>query len=196
MNPGELKDRIEVLTLSKSNNIYTWITESTIWGKAKRLNSTNIFSKVGIGTKSIKFTIRKRDITLHNAFKWKDQHCFLTDIIDIDRMYYEITAALIEPITCTLERTDIPTLNELNRPTYSNPTILTFPGYLTEKYIKNIQEDPMSTIENQYVLVTPKAIELREGELVTIKNIPYEVLVCHILDEYKNEYEISARRNA
>jgi head-tail adaptor len=196
MNPGELKDRIKVLTLSSAGNTYAWEAEASIWAKVERQSGTNIFSSAGLGAKSIKFTIRKRNITLHNAFRWKDKHCFLTDIVEINRMYYEVTAALVEPKTCTVERTGAPTLDGLNRPIYGEPTILTFPACLTEKYIRHTQDNPMSTIEAQYVLVTPKVITLEEGELVTVENTPYEILVMHTLDEYKNEYEVSARRDA
>lgn len=196
MNPGNLKDRIKILKLNHSDNVYTWDEEIEIWAKAEQQKGTNIFSKVGLGAKSVKFTIRKRDITLHNAIKWQGKHCFLTDIMDTGRGYIEVTAALVEPRICTVERTGEPTLNELNRPVYGDPVMLTFPGCLTEKYIHHIQNKPISTVETWYVLVTPKVIELKEGELVTIDNTAYEVKVSHTLDEYKNEYEISARREA
>ena len=42
--------------------------------------------------------------------------------------------------------------------------------------------------------MTPKAVQLDEGDLVTVREGPaqavYNVQACHILDEYKNEYEI------
>jgi hypothetical protein len=197
MNSGELKDRIEVLALSKVDNTYCWITVLGVWAKTERLKNTNIFSKVGIGAKSVQFTIRKRELTLHNALRWKGKHCFLTDIVETaDRMYYEVTAALIEPKTCTVKRTGEPTFNKLNRPVYGEPTILTFPGCLTEKYLGYEQGKPMATTEIRYVLVTPKAVELTSGELVSIGNKTYTVEMPHTLDDYKNDYEISVRSDA
>lgn len=195
MNPGLLKERVEILRLDNTNNNFFWTVEATVWAKVEQQKIKNIFSNVGLGAKSLKIIIRKWDITLHNAIKWRGKHCFLTDITDLGNGLYEIMAALIEPQICTVERTDAHSLNELNRPVYSEPVMITFPGYLTEKYIRTIQDEPMSMVESQYVLVTPKSVNLQEGELVTINNVTYEVLVAHILDEYKNEYEILVRRD-
>jgi len=190
-NPGELNEKITVLTLNQGGNTYTWKESSKLWAKVEQLNKTNIFSKVGLGAKSIKFTIRKnKDLTLHNAFIWRGKHCFLTDIFEVDRAYYEVTAALIEPVTCVVERCGEPTKDKLNRPVYSEQILISFPGVLTEKYMSYMQNEPMATTEMRYVLVTPKAIEINCGELVTINGTTYNVLIAHTLDEYKNEYEI------
>jgi hypothetical protein len=196
MNPGEFNEKISVLALTSTDNTYTWSRNADIFGKAERQNGSNIFSAVGLGEKSVKFTIRKRPLTLHNALRWGGKHCFLTDIVEINRMYYEVTAALIEPTIWIIQRTGEPTFNELNNPVYGDPITITFPACLAEKYIGHTQDDPMSTIDKRYVLVTPKIITLDEGEIVKYGDIPYEVLLGHTLDEYKNEYEISARSNA
>ena len=196
MDANELRDEISLLILNKNGNTYTWDKISRIHAKTERLNGSNLFSQVGIGAKSVKFTIRKMDITLHNAFLWKEKHCFLTDIIEVNRMYYEVSAALIEPKICSIERTGQPTLNSLNRPVYGEKETIIFPGCLTEKYLKNAQEKPMSTIQTTYVLVISKAITLELGEIVTIENISYTVKIPHILDDYKNEYEIIALEEA
>jgi hypothetical protein len=95
-----------------------------------------------------------------------------------------------------LKKTSAPTKVALNRPVYSNPYTVTFPGCLIEKYMGHTQGDPMASIEKRYVLVTPKAIELLTGELVTISNNTYTILIPHVLDEYKNEYEIIERKDA
>jgi hypothetical protein len=196
MNPGEFKDKLSVLGLKQTGNTYAWESTSGLWAKAEQLNGNNLFSKVGLGAKSIKFTIRKKsDLTLHNAFGWQGKHCFLTDIIEKDRMYYEVAAALIEPRTCSVERTGEPVLNELNRPIYSEDTTVTFPGCLTEKYLGHTQGEPMATNETRHVLVTPKLIILVVGELVTINNTSYTVIIPHLLDEYKNEYEIMVKED-
>ena len=48
--------------------------------------------------------------------------------------------------------------------------------------------------------MTPKPIALKTGDLVTIQDgqAPgtYHVTVCHMLDEFKNEYEIAHREDA
>ena len=197
MNPGELREKISILKLNQNDNSYTWEQSSTLWTKVERLNSNNLFSRVGIGAKSIKFIIRRKsDLSLHDAFKWNGKHCFLTDIVDINPMYYEVTVALIEPRLCAVKRTGKPVLNELNRPVYSDDVTLTFPACLTEKYIGFTQGEPMGVKETRYVMVTPKSIKLQVGELVTIDETDYTVIIPHVLDEFKNEYEIIVKEDA
>lgn len=196
MNIAGLNKRISILSLSQTDMIFMWEKNTDIWANVEQLSGSNLFSRVGIGAKSIKFTIRKRNgLTLNNAFSWQGKHCFLTDIKAIDRAYYEVSAALIEPRICKIERTQKPKRNELNRPIYGGPTTISFPGCLTEKYMGHTQNEPMATKEMRYVLVTPKIIELECGELVTIGDIAYNVLISHALDEYKNEYEITVKED-
>lgn len=196
MNVGELNERITILELIKDGMTYSWKQNSTIWAKCERLNASNLFYKIGLGTRSIKFTIRKRKgLTLHNAFLWQGKHCFLTDVKEFEQSYYEITAALVNPQNCSVEQTGDPTLNELNRPVYGNSVNLVFPGCLVEKYIGHTQGAPMAFMKIRYVLVTPKSINLNIGELLTIDEVCYTVLIPHTLDEYKNEYEIKVKED-
>ena len=192
-NPGDLRDKIEIMEIQHLQNNYSWKPVTTAWAQAEQTIKNNIYSNLGYGARQINFLIRKQVLTLHKAILWKGKHCFLTDIKEIDRAYFEVTAALIEPIMCSVERTDKPILDGLNRPIYVDSNPIYFPACITEKYIRQTQENPMSTIESSYVLVTPKVVELIDGELVTINNIAYEVLVSHTLDDYKNEYEIRVR---
>lgn len=197
-NPGTLKDRIKILSIGLEDNNYRWIEESPIWSKAEYTGKKNIFSNFGYGEKQIKFLIRKRDLSLHNAFKWQNRHCIITDIIEVKRRYLEVNCAIIEPKECIVVRcNDTPQLDEYNRPINgTDEYILTFPSIMAEKYVKQSTEEPMSTVESLYVLVTPKVINLENGEIVTIQDINYEVLVSHTLDEYKNEYEIRVRKES
>lgn len=191
-DPGELNEQIAVLTLQNVDDSYSWADTATVWAKA--LPSTtkdrkNLFSAVGIGVKSITFTVWKQGLTLHNAIRWRGKHCFLTDIADVDCMYCEVTAALIEPKTCATTRI-ITERNELNNPVAVKNEVITFPAVLTEKYLGFEQKEPQAVTETTYVLVTPKEIDLRISDIVTVDNLPYRVQVAHTLDEYKNEYEI------
>lgn len=197
-NPGTLKDNIKQLSIKLQDNGYLWGVDSSVWTKAEYTGKRNIFSNQGHAEKQVKFLIRKRDLTLHNAFKWQNKHCFITDIIEIDRRFYEVNATLIEPKECTITRnTDTPLLDELNRPIEGTEhQTITFPSCMVEKYVKQTTETPMSTVESIYILITPKVIELINGELVTIQGTDYEVLASHTLDEYKNEYEIRVRKES
>lgn len=195
MNPGELRQRIDLLTLNGSDGVYEWDVLDSIWAKAEDMEKANLFSKVGIGAKSARFTIRRRPLTLHQAFRWQGKHYFLTDIKEIDRMYYEVIAAQIEPRSCIATRR--PTIkNELNRPISGAPTVISFPGCLTERYMGYRQEKPQAVNETSYILVTPKVINLQIADLVKIGEDTYNVQIIHDLDEYKNEYEIAADKEA
>lgn len=195
MNPGELRDRVEILSLENLDKVYTWEVLDTVWAKVEIIDKINIFSKIGIGVKSAKFIIRKRMLTLHNAIRWQGRHYFITDIKEIDRLYCEVIAAQIEPKTCIATRV-IPTKNELNRPVPGEPQMIaTFPGYLVEKYLSYQQQEPQAIQEITYVLVAPKVIELETADLITIGEETYSIRIPHNLDEYKNEYEITLTKD-
>lgn len=192
-DPGELGEQISVLELRHENSTYLWAEQADIWVKAEPQTQKNLFSQVGTGVKSVKFTIWKRDLTLNNAFLWRGRHCFLTDITDIDCLCCEVTAALIEPQTCSVKQTSTPTKDDLNRPIYAPPEVIIFPACLTEKYLGYTQDRPMAVTETTFVLVTPKAITLTVGELVTVGGFQYTVIIPHELDSYKNEYEVTRK---
>ena len=190
MKMGTLNDEIELLRLSVSGTVFKWIVYDTVFAKAERVKGSNIFSSVGLGAKTVKLTVRACDITLHNAARWNGRHCFITDIVPLDREYIEVTAALIEPVQCSITR-QTSMLNELNRLVLIESSALSFPACITEKYLGHTQGEPQATLEQRFVLVTPKPIKLFAGELVSVGSLGiYNILIPHELDEYKNEYEI------
>ncbi len=193
-NPGQLDQRVNVLELQQTGITYSWAEKRTTYASAEIQNKTNLFSQVGIGVKSVKFTMRKQDLSLFNAFRWQEAFYFLTDINEIDRMYYEVTAARIEPKTCKMTRINI-TKNELKNPVKGKNEIMTFPGCLVEKYMGYAQQKPQAVSDMQYVLVTPKVIELKLADLVEIEENTYNVQIAHTLDQYKNEYEIAVQKD-
>lgn len=197
-NPGILKDNIMQLSLKKQDNNYIWGVDGNVWAKADYTGNKNIFSNLGYGEKQVKFLIRKRDLTLHNAFLWNNRHCFITDIIEVDRRFYEVNTALIEPKQCSVSRsTDTPVLDNYNRPIKASENyIITFPACLSEKYVRQTEEHPMSKVESVNILTTPKLIELQNGELISIQGLDYEIIVSHTFDDYKNEYEIRVRNES
>ena len=67
---------------------------------------------------------------------------------------------------------------------------------MTEKYLKFDSLTPQDVTETTYVLVTPKAVALRTGEVVTIGEDAFCVQIGHTLDPYKNEYEVMRKEDA
>lgn len=132
-----------------------------------------IFSKVGIGARSVELVLRRRALTLYQAMRWRGQHLFLSEITEPERGWLSVKAAAVVPVMCK-----------------GREDGKTFPGVLTEKYLRHEQLEPMAAVTSVYVLVTPKVIELKRGGMVAIGGEAYQVLVCHALDTFKNEYEI------
>lgn len=200
IDAGRLDQRLEVLELREGEpGTWTWEAVRKTWGQVETddRQRKNLFSSVGIGARNAALVLRRQELTLHNALRWKDQHLFLTAIIPRGRGHLDITAALVEPVQCVAQ----PRRNELGEGNRAKPVDgppLTFPGVLTEKYLQVQPEASYAKAAGTYVLVTPKKIRLREGCLVTVQSGPaavYHVRVCHVLDGFKNEYEIAFSRD-
>lgn len=174
---GDLKERVEVLELAAVEGGWAWESVRRTWAEAELTDRTNLFSKVGIGARDVRLVLRRQNLTLHNALRWKGQHLFLTSIVENIPGWLDVQAALVEPAACrgNVHRGE-------NGPT--------FPGVLTEKYLRHEQDHPMATTTVCYVLVTPKAVEIEPKGLVEAGGTRYVVQVAHTLDGWKNEYEI------
>lgn len=178
IDAGSLDERLERLELHETAaNTWEWVPMGRLWAQVTVDGGTNLFSRVGIGARNAKLTIRSRDITLYGALRWRGQHLFLTSITKLDRMYLDVQTALVDPAVCRANTDE------------EEPGVA-FPGILTEKYAKWEQPEPYSINRLTYVLVAPKVIQLQRGGLVEVDGVNYEVQVAHTLDPYKNEYEI------
>ena len=103
---------------------------------------------------------------------------FLTAILPHDHPgYLTVKAALCSPIVCQKDMDQ-------------DPAGFRFPGVLTEKYVGHDQPDLHSEVTTDYVMVVPKIIQLAPGSVVLAGEKHYRVRIPHLLDAYKNEYEI------
>lgn len=167
----------------------------SLWVREECRSKTNLFSKVGMGAKSVLFSLGSAPgLTLHHALRLGGRHCFLTEITRISPVLWEIGGALIEPSLWEARRLRLE-LDGNKRPVALPPEPVAFPACLTEKYLGYKQEKPMAVEEQTMVLVTPKPVLLSVNDLVTGGGRTYEVRVCHLLDEFKNEYEICRRKD-
>ncbi len=201
VDAGSLDKRLVLLGFQEDpSGDWRWVETGRLWGDVTLSGSTkkNLFSSVGIGARDAEIILRKRPITLHQALRWGSQHLFLTEITDYNRMYLQARAALVTPVACSAIRYQS-SLGPGNRPVRTPLEPVTFPGVLTEKYTGYDRQDTHAQAETRLVLVVPKAIELMEGDLVTVQEGPaaaeYNVQIRHVLDEFKNEYEIAWRRD-
>lgn len=175
---SSLNQAVQVLKLRRDGNVFAWEVSRNTWAAAEQDARSNLFSSAGTGARGVTFTLRRsRALTLHNAFRWRGQFCFLTAIGDGDPGFQVVKAALCEPVDCQND-------------THLTPPGFRFPGILTEKYVGHEQRDPHVEITGDFVLVTPKEIALEPGYWITVSGVYFEVLLPHELDPYKNEYEI------
>nr|DAG13212.1 MAG TPA: hypothetical protein [Caudoviricetes sp.] len=198
MDAGALNERLEVLELQQGKeNIWAWVPIRQIWAMVSTGGSPqkrNLFSALGVGAQNASITLRRQPLTLHHAMRWRDKHLLLTSLTDGSTMYLDGSAAVVSPVQCQAKRTTTK-LGAANRPQQVAEQQVTFPGILTEKYVRYEQEETHARTQTLYVLITPKAIDLVEGMVVTVqeglgKGV-YNLQTRHTLDEYKNEYELS-----
>ena len=197
----ELRQRIELLELKSSEDrkSYFWKVRRVCWAGIEYDTRSNLFSSVGIGALGATVVIRPdRELTLHHAARVGRQFLFLTSIVLSERRdRQELRAALCEPVMLTAKPQDRTGRDALKRPVAVKVPGFTFPGVLTERYFRNDAEDVYRAEVQQRVLVTPKAIALRAGDLVQRGDeTPYTVRQALDLDPYKNEYVIERRWDA
>ena len=194
IDAGRLNKAVHVLELRETApGAWEWGPIRRTWTMLTLQTKKNLFSSVGIGARGAELILRRQPLTLHNALLWGEQHLFLSAILPEGRLHLRVQAAQVEPVTCLATRTE-DTVGEAGRPTTAETMRMTFPGVLTEKYARYEREETHAENETSYVLVVPKAIQLKASDLVTVQEGPakavYYVTICHVLDPYKNEYEI------
>ena len=194
IDAGRLNKAIHVLELRETApGAWEWGPIRRTWTMLTLQTKKNLFSSVGTGARGAELILRRQPLTLHNALLWGEQHLFLSAILPEGRLHLRVQAALVEPVTCLATRTE-DTVGGAGGPTTAETMRMTFPGVLTEKYARYEREETHAENETSYVLVVPKAIQLKASDLVTVQEGPakavYYVTICHVLDPYKNEYEI------
>ena len=169
IDAGKLNQPVQVLELRETApGVWEWAPARRTWAS---------ITKVGIGARDAAVIVRRQPLTLHHALRWGDTHLFLTSIVPMGRNHLEVDAAVVK----------VDTVRQMAE---REAVVQTFPGVLTEKYVRHGQEWPMSVNELGLVLVTPKAVTLPPGGLVEARGALWEVLAPHELDAFKNEYEI------
>ena len=188
-----LTEKIEILTLvldDETGNL-AWAPSGACWASVKVDTYRNLFSAIGVGTRGATVIIRPHlRLTLHQAIRWRGEFLHLTSILlnrEQDRQ--EIKAAICQNVTLTAKPQARTGRDALNRPTKVEQASFTFPGILTEKYFRNEADDFYRAEVQQRVLVTPKEIQMRAGDLIQNgKEAPYTVRQVLDLDPYKNEF--------
>ena len=174
---GRLNDRVEVLqlreTAEENGTAWTWETVRRTWAMAELSARANVYSVHGLGAAGVSFTLRRQPMELESALRWRGQHCLITAIRPLGRLYLTVDAALVVLSQCE-----------------DRYTGTKFPAVMTEKYLGHQQLDPLAVNTLRHVLVTPKCIRLKPGKLVEVDGESWPIQTAHLLDPYKNEYEL------
>lgn len=194
IDAGRLDKPAQVLELRETSpGVWEWVDLRRAWANITLSGKTNLFSKVGVGARDAQIIVRRQALTPHQALRWGERHLFLTAVTERGRNHLDVSAAVVSPVTCVAEGYTT-VVGAGNRPQKVPKEPKTFPGVLTEKYVRYEPQESYAKSVRALVLVTPKAVQLEEGDLVTVREGPaqavYNVQACHVLDEYKNEYEI------
>ena len=175
---GRLNDRVDVLAFRDWHEpdmpaAWEWERVRRTWAGAELMTRPNVYSVHGLGAAGVTFTLRRQSLDLDNALRWRGQHCLITAIRPLGRLYLTVEAALV-----VLSQCENPKTGE------------TFPAVLTEKYVRHEQLEPMATNEQRRVLVAPKAVTLSPGPLVVVDGVEWPIVTPYELDPHKNEYEL------
>ncbi len=172
---GRLNERLEVLelrdTAQEGASAWAWETVRRTWAAYELAARPSVYSVRRLGSAGVRFILRRQGISLDSALWWRGQHCFITAIRPLGRLYLSVDAAFVVLSRCRNPRTGE-----------------TFPAVMTEEYVRHQQQEPMATNEHRRVLVTPKAVRLRPGPLVEVDGVEWPVMAAYELDPHKNEY--------
>lgn len=197
---SSLTEKIEILTLvqdDETGNI-AWAPSRKCWASVEIDTFRSIFSVIGVGARGAKVVIRPDlRLTLHQAIRWRGEFLHLTSIVlDPVRDRQAIKAAFCCPITLTARPQARTGRDAMNRPCAEQQAAYSFPGILTELYHRSESDEVFRRSTQRRVLVAPKAVVLRAGDLVQKgEEAPYTVCQVMELESYKNEYVIERRED-
>lgn len=184
-------EKIELLRIEADECSVEWVSVKKIWCSSEVLTKPNIFSRIGLSARGVKFTMYSRaDLTLSSALKWKEQFCLVTDVVQ-KGIYTEVFCVMLSVAQCVKSVEHIEK-NELKNPVRSTKSLYSFPAVLTEKFDRGYYttDDMRANERVVIVLVCPKEVVLEFADLIQVSDEYYKVTACHFVDAYKNEYEI------
>ena len=171
MNAGKLDTLVSIVSYNDESG--EWVAVRDVWAAKEQLTKTNVFSKIGFGTDSVKFTIRSTDLTMHNAIQYGGYHYIITDTEHNEGRYMVLTTAKVR-------------LTDVSR----GPNAGSFKAILTEKWNGYATDAAKSTNSDRLVMVVPKSVTVSVNDVLDIEGSYWYAEIQHELDEFKNEYEI------
>lgn len=190
-----LSQRVELLALhyDEAKRAYTWVCRRSCWAAVEADAKKAGFSTAGMGAEGVTVTVRPdAALDLRQALRWGKQFLLpIALVLGDGRDRQRVTAARCECSELIAQPQDRTGRDAMNRPVAVKMDSFTFPGVLTEKYSRNEADEVYRVQVQQRVLVTPKEITLRAGDLVEKDGeTPYTVRQVLDLDPNRNEYVI------
>lgn len=171
IDPGKLDTQITVMEYRNG----AWTDSGMLWASVD-YTAKVVYSSFAAGAEGYKLTVRANNlIKLDTALRVCGKHCMIA-ALRINSRYVEIDAAVVAPQRCTLRR--------------QSTDVSTFEGVLAERYVRWTQETPNAKHETGLLLITPKVIELRPGDIIAAISGRFSVRECHMLEATHNAYEI------
>ena len=151
IDAGQLQERVEVLHLQETApRRYSWAVERRTWAAVDLTGRRQAFSTYGVGAAGVKLTIRRQDISLAHALRWRGQHCHIVTISSQGRGYLTVEAALVEVSACADRHRDVE-----------------FPAILAERYLRFNELAPQDINVLRHVMNIIQ-LEQPEGVIATL----------------------------
>lgn len=192
-----LDKRVEILRLIKETGpppAWRWSGAKRSWAAPAVQQRKNLIAKTGNGAKTVVFTLSKQPFGMDRAILYQGTYHLPTDVDQSSPAVTVVTTAQVPVCTCRALRS-AGRRDNLGRPTDEQAEVARFPAAVVEKWTGYAQETPQQVNDTTLVLLTPKEVLLRPKDVVEIEGMdrPCVIRICHLLDEYRNEYEVSLR---
>lgn len=169
---------------------FEWKPISSIWCEVVQTSKKGAFDD----TQSTIFKIYRKNIGFSQALMLGGNFFHIDKVVE-KGVYVEISTTQVTLKDCRKIEETI-TYNEMKNPITSINTTLSFPAIRYKKSRAYEQDDIKAQLSEKDVLLTPKDIELAEGDLIEISGKKFMVIAVDDIAEFKNEYEIKREDDA
>ena len=160
IDPGKMDRLISVLKYENG----VWRETGRLWAKVE-YTAKIVYSAFAASSDGYKVTIRKNGLVgLESALEIDGEHCMITTFETSARMnYVMLSVAKLAPVECILRR--------------QGEDTGTFYGIYAGQDVG-------------LLLITPKTVVLRTGDIVAVMDKRFSVQECHMMEKTHNAYEV------
>ncbi len=175
---GDMRERLSIhKTQTDETGNVQWIDAFKAWANVETTGKKIPYASTAASGDEICITMWKNLLTTSHLVLWGGRPYKPVSIAPYSQPgFIVVKAAKVLFVTCEKENQE--------------GEKFSFPGFLAEKWVKHQEKNPFDSNVMQYVLVTPKEVELESGAIITSGSESYHLLLGHTLEEDYNEYEI------